>query len=157
MWLAQALPFLIFLHRHLHLIWMNISGSFNLQLTFLHWWPPNQLTWTIRSLELPSRQKTTLSHHQTTKMAPMRQMHLVAPCHIHHASLEKGANIWLPDTQYCLGNSSDFNWRRRSYTTTPTCLAGASGGRHALRWQIWPHKSSCDWPRLGNNFMEGDS
>ena len=65
--------FLIFLHRPLHLIWMDWSSSFNLQLIFLCQWLPDQVTWTIRSLELPPRWRAKPSHHQMAEMALKRQ------------------------------------------------------------------------------------
>ena len=40
---------------------MNVSGSFNLWLTFLHHWLLDQVTWMIRSLELLSRWRATPS------------------------------------------------------------------------------------------------
>ena len=54
------------------------------------------------------------------------------------------------------GNTSDFYWRWGNYTTTTTttttttCLAGASCGRHGLRWQIHPNRSSTNGPRLSH-------
>ena len=63
------------------------------------------------------------------------------------------ANAWLPRDLVLFGSSSYLNWRWRNYTTTSTYLAGASGGRHALRWQIWPHGSGCDRPRPGHPIL----
>ena len=56
-------------------------------------------------------------------------------------------NTWLPWDSVLFGNTSDLYWRWGNYTTTPICLVGVSCGRHGLRWQIQPNRSSSDWPR----------
>ena len=62
----------------------------------------------------------------------------------------KEANAWPPWDLVLFGNASDLNWRWGNHTTTPTCLAGTSDRRHALRWQIWPNRSCIDGSRLGH-------
>ena len=104
----------------------------------------------IRSLELVSRLRATPSHHPVAGMALKRQRHLVAPHHIHHPSLQRG-NQCL--TTLRLGIVWKYRWslpKMGNDTTTLTCLAGTSCGRHGPRWQIWPNRSSSDWPRPGH-------
>ena len=73
---------------------------------------------------------------------------LVAPPPIHHHSPSEKPTPDHPWTLVLFGNTCDLYWRQGNYTTTPTCPAGASCGRHGLRWQIQLNRSSSDWPRL---------
>ena len=139
--------FLIFFHRPLHLNWMNLSSSFNLWSTFLYWWPPDQATWTIRSLELSSTWRATPSYHQMAKMAQRGRGVWQHPIPITIPVHGEETNTWPPWDSVYFGDSSDCNQR---WGNSPTCLAGTSGGRHAPRWQVWPNRSSSDGTRLGH-------
>ena len=58
----------------------------------------------------------------------------------------KEANKRPPCDSVLFRNTSNLYQRWRNYTTSPTHLVGVSCGRHALRWQIWPNRSSSDGP-----------
>ena len=105
----------------------------------------------IRSLELTSRPRATPSHHQVAGMALKRQRYLIVPPPIHHPSLWWGnQHPNCPETQYCLEIQVISTEDGGTTPPSPTCLAGTSCGRHGPRWQIWPNRSSSDWPRLGH-------
>ena len=76
-----------------------------------------------------------------------------APSYSPSQSLVRRENAWSPQDLVPFGNLCYLNWRWKSYITTSTHLAGACGRRHALRWQIWPHGSSCDRPRPGHPIL----
>ena len=54
-----------------------------------------------------------------------------------------------PETWYCL-EIQVISTKYGELHHHPTHLAGASCERHALRWQIWPNRSSNDGPRPGH-------
>ena len=81
-------------------------------------------------------------------MALKKQKHLVVCHHIHRPSPQWGNQHLIAQG---LGIVWKYKWsflKMANYTTTPTYLAGVSCGRHDLRWQIWPNRSSSDGPRL---------
>ena len=102
-----------------------------------------------RKLDSISKLRAIPPHHPVARMVLKRQRHLIVPHPNHHPSLWQGK--LTPDsreTWYWLGNTNDIYWRQGNHTTTPTCLTSASHGGHGLWWQIWPNRSSSDWPWL---------
>ena len=76
-----------------------------------------------------------------------------APSHSPSQSPGKKVNAWLPQDSVLFGNPSYLDWRRSSYPTTPTCLAGACGGGHVLWQQGCPHRGNSDGPRPGHPIL----
>ena len=58
-----------------------------------------------------------------------------------------------PETRYCL-EIQVTSTEDGGATPPPThAWQGTHGRRHALGWQIWPHRSSHDRPRPGHPFL----